>query len=293
MSAASQRDGAGGRWRYLAVGHVTIDILPGGERRPGGTVLYSALQAARLGLDARIVTRGAPAEIEALLEPFARELAVSIQPAAETTTFATEGSGKERRQRVLAWAGPIAVAALPAAEILHLAPVAAELAGEAPGAWCFVGMTPQGFARCWRGVGGEIEGCEADPAHVGMAGRCDAIVLSQSERADCSSLIDRGIGAGAAVAVTAGPGATELLVAGEAREEMSFEPIAAPADDLGAGDVYAAAFFTRLAAGEDAARAARFAHAAAELRMQGAGAGAIAAAARIEARVSRLAPRRL
>ena len=35
---------------YVTVGHVTIDVLPDGERRPGGTAFYSALQAARLGL---------------------------------------------------------------------------------------------------------------------------------------------------------------------------------------------------------------------------------------------------
>jgi sugar/nucleoside kinase (ribokinase family) len=46
---------------------VTIDVLPGGERRPGGTALYSALQAARLGLDATIVTRGREQELRELL----------------------------------------------------------------------------------------------------------------------------------------------------------------------------------------------------------------------------------
>ena len=46
---------------YVAVGHVTIDVLADGRRRPGGTALYSALQAARLGLardDRNARTRG-------------------------------------------------------------------------------------------------------------------------------------------------------------------------------------------------------------------------------------------
>src|SRR6202000_3354615 len=66
---------------YLAVGHVTVDVLDDGERRPGGTALYSALQAARLGLKAAILTRGEEHELRGLLEPFADELEVLIQSA--------------------------------------------------------------------------------------------------------------------------------------------------------------------------------------------------------------------
>ena len=43
---------------YTTVGHVTIDVLDDGSRRAGGTAFYSALQAARLGRRALIVTRG-------------------------------------------------------------------------------------------------------------------------------------------------------------------------------------------------------------------------------------------
>jgi len=42
----------GARFDYTAVGHVTIDVMPDGSRRPGGGAFYAALQAARLG-DAR------------------------------------------------------------------------------------------------------------------------------------------------------------------------------------------------------------------------------------------------
>jgi sugar/nucleoside kinase (ribokinase family) len=281
-----------GRPRYLAVGHVTVDVLPGDERRAGGTALYSAVQAARLGLEATIVTRGRAAELEPLLAPFAGELELIVQPATATTTLATAGEGEQRRQRVLDWAGPIDLARLPGAEILHLAPVAAELSGAARGGWPFVGITPQGLARRWDGPGGEIFLESVGPGSAMLAGRCDAVVLSDRERAACAALLERAIAAGATVAVTAGAGATELLGRGGADEMLEFEPIAAPADDLGAGDVFAAAFFASLAAGDGRAEAARTAHAAAELRMLGIGPGAIAHAAEIRARAKQLAARR-
>jgi sugar/nucleoside kinase (ribokinase family) len=276
--------------RYLAVGHVTVDVLETGERRPGGTVLYSALQAARLGLAATVLTRGRPDELAELLGSLAGEVELVVQPAPETTTLATTGAGAQRRQRLLAWAGPIELDALPQAELLHLAPVAAELAGEITGEWGFVGLTPQGLARRWMGPGEPIEAGIADPAAVASAGRCDAVVLSEQEQVGCEALIAQALAGGATVAVTAGPGATTLLLAGGERREMAVEPVEAPVDDLGAGDVYAAAFFVSLAEGEQAPAAARLASIAAALRMHGVGPQAIAHRTAIQERASALSP---
>jgi sugar/nucleoside kinase (ribokinase family) len=271
---------------YVAVGHMTVDVLADGERRPGGTALYSALQASRLGLPATILTRGDEREIRALLEPFADELEILIQPAPETTTFATTGAGADRRQRILAWAGPIDISDLPSGSILHLAPVAAELAGAPPAGREFVGLTPQGMVRHWQTLGAEVEARAPRPADLALAEVCDAIVLSDQERSACETLIDRARSAGATVAITAGPGATEILLPSGGPLELSLEPIEDPADDLGAGDVYAAAFFTMLAIGLPAVEAGRLAGAAAALRMLGPGPGAIARRPEIEARAA-------
>ncbi len=272
--------------RYLTVGHVTADVLPGGERRPGGTALYSALQAARLGLRATILTRGEPGEIAALLEPFAAELEVIVQPAPATTTLATEGSGAGRRQRLLAWAGPIAIEELPAAEILHLAPVAAELEGPPAGDWPFVGLTPQGLARGWQSSGGDVLAVDPGPSRVAIAAICSAIVLSELERPSCEALVEAGLRAGATVAVTAGAACTSILREGAVTLELDVDQIAEPADDLGAGDVYAAVFFVALAAGITPAEAARRASTGAALRMLGVGPAAIATAEAIDARAA-------
>ena len=118
---------------YTAVGHVTIDVLADGSRRPGGGAFYSGLQAARLGQRTLVVTRGVPGEIEALLAPFASELTLHIVPAPRTTTL--ESNAGARAQRLLAWAGPIEAPRELDTEILHLAPVARECVTILKGNW--------------------------------------------------------------------------------------------------------------------------------------------------------------
>jgi len=282
---------------YTTVGHVTIDVLADGTRRAGGSAFYSALQAARLGKRTRIVTQGVRGEIEALLEPYRDELQLCVLSAASTTTLLTRGSGAARSQRVLAWAGPIAHP--PAleldTEILHLAPVARELSGAwATDAWAgsrrparFVGLTPQGLARAWSdgdGVG-QIEQAPPDADAERLARRCHAIVLSDYERGRCARVIASASAAGALVAVTAGGEPTTILLPGGQSLTLDVAPLQQPRDDLGAGDVFAAAFFIALSDGRTPREAGEFANAAAAVRMRGEGARAIGGRAEIEARL--------
>jgi hypothetical protein len=269
---------------YTTIGHVTIDVLEDRSRQVGGTAFYSALQAARLGLRALILTQGVPAEIEEMLEPYSGELQLKVLPALETTTLQTVGSGPARSQRVLAWAGPVVQRLRVETSILHLAPVARETPARWHGPAAFVGLTPQGLVRDWPEQGGEIR----QLAHVDggeLAGECDAIVMSQHERASCARLIDGALAASAVVAVTAEARPTTILMPGGETVALGVPPVVDPADDLGAGDVFAAAFFVALADGQAAPEAARLANAAAAVRMQGSGPGAIGERAAIEARL--------
>jgi 1D-myo-inositol 3-kinase len=311
-SSHERRWGAGRalRFDYTTVGHVTIDVLEDGSRRAGGAAFYSALQAARLGLRTLIVTRGVAAEIEALLEPFAGELELRVDAAKETTTLATSGSGVAREQRVLAWAGRMPDGLdldldLDTA-ILHLAPVARETPARWRGDAAFLGLTPQGLVRRWSGPGGRVslaapaaapatspaprraagEG-DGEPSAelLALASRCDAIVVSEQERASCAGMIAAAVAGGGVVAVTDGAAPTTVIEAG-ATLELEVPPVAAPLDDLGAGDVFAAAFFIALADGSGLREAAVLAKAAAAVRMQGYGAGAIGHRAAIEERAA-------
>jgi 1D-myo-inositol 3-kinase len=271
---------------YTTVGHVTIDVLEDGSRRAGGAAFYSALQAARLGQRSLIITRGVAQEIEEAIEPYREELALRILPARHTTTLRTLGSGSTRAQQVLAWAGPIDADLALDTSILHLAPVARESPSDWHGLVGFTGLTPQGLVREWSAPGAVIELAPPTPAAASVAERCQAIVVSERERAACAGMIDAAGAAGAVVAVTAGARPTTLLVPGGASVELDVPAIADPLDDLGAGDVFAAAFFIELAAGRAALEAAAFANAAAAVRVDGLGAGAIGRREEIEARLA-------
>jgi sugar/nucleoside kinase (ribokinase family) len=268
---------------YATVGHVTIDTFEDGSTRAGGTALYSALQAARLGLRALIVTQGAPAQLEPLLAPHRDELTVEIVPAPHTTTLLTSGSDGGRRQRVLAWAGAMPDDLDARASILHLAPIARECPASWRGQPRFVGMTPQGLARSWSDADAEIVLRPPGAAAEALARRCDAIVLSATERDSCAGLVAGASAGGAPVAVTAGAQLGSLVLPGGETVALAPYSVERPVDDIGAGDVFAAAFFVALAEGRGAVQAASFAGAAAAVRIQGTGAEAIGTRAAVEA----------
>jgi sugar/nucleoside kinase (ribokinase family) len=273
------------RYDYATVGHVTLDLIedrPGGTvTQPGGGAFYSALQATRLGLRTLIVTQGVPAQIEELLAPYATELDLRVIPAPHTTTLATTGSGLARSQRVLAWAGPIAETRDLDSSILHLAAVARETPTTWSGEAGFVGLTPQGLLREWQ-EDQTTSLVALDPSTV--PSRFDAAVIGERERACGDALFEMARRSGATVAVTAGARPTSVYPTGEEPVVQAVVPSASAArDDLGAGDVFAAAFFVALHEGMSPAEAAAFGNAAAALRVTAVGAKAIARRAEIEA----------
>jgi sugar/nucleoside kinase (ribokinase family) len=301
------------RYEYIAVGHVTRDVVEdragGGRSQPGGGAFYSALQAARLGLRTLIVTKGAPQEIEALLEPFSDELDLRIIPAEHTTTLSTHGVGAKRSQRLLAWAGPMLEPLTLNAEILHLAPVARETPLHWQGKPDFLGITPQGLVRRWEkredvplvqldaasllgdipltpttdiALPGDISPVELDPAS--LPEHFDAAVISEHECRSCRTLFATARARGAYVAVTAGSRPATVHMpdsVGATVVQTALPQPVMPRDDLGAGDVFAAAFFIALAEGRSPLEAATFGNAAAAIRITGVGPSAIAARAAI------------
>jgi sugar/nucleoside kinase (ribokinase family) len=241
---------------------------------------------------ASIVTQGVRGEIERLLAPYRDELDVCVIEAPATTTLVTRGQGSDRRQWVDRWAGPIerlpaaATELLKGAAIVHLAPVARETRShDLPMQGAFLGLTPQGLVRTW-GEDGRIAAAPLDPR--ALPPRLDAVVLSEAERASCAPLFasDRPPGL---IAVTAGAGPTELRLPDGQTAAVSPLHVECPREDLGAGDVFAAAFFVELWRGSPAPLAARYAAAAAALRVRGLGPGAVAGSEEIARALS--APR--
>jgi sugar/nucleoside kinase (ribokinase family) len=270
---------------YLTVGHVTHDAIEqpasGTIHQPGGSAFYSALQAARLGLSTLIVTQGIPGEIEALLEPYLGELELHVIPADHTTLLSTRGCGAKRSQRVLAWAGPIVDPPELDTEVLHLAPVARETPTAWNGRAALVGVTPQGLIRRW-GRDGRVSLVPLDS--TALPYHFDAAAIGEQEQESCQALFEAAREQGAPVAVTAGPRPTTVrLPAGGAAAPTAVVPLPDVCDDLGAGDVFAAAFFVALSEGRTPLDAAAFGNAAATVRIAGVGPGAIGNRAQIEA----------
>jgi sugar/nucleoside kinase (ribokinase family) len=267
------------RFDYTTVGHVTADVMADGSHRPGGSAFYSALQAARLGRRALILTRGVRSEVEQLLAPYAGELALELDDAPCTTALQTSGKGRARSQRVLAWAGPIAPEARVDSAVLHLAPVARETPSSWQGKAGFVGLTPQGLLRTWSSRQEAVVLRALEPSQ--LPEHLDAAVLSAPERPFCTALLD----GRAVVAVTDEAEPTELLVPDREPLMLEVPPVQRLVDDMGAGDVFAAALFIALADGEDARAATAFANAAAAVRLSGIGPDAVGDRAAIEARL--------
>jgi pfkB family carbohydrate kinase len=277
----------------VTVGHVTVDVIAAdASRRPGGGAFYSALQAARLGLRTLILTQGSAPEIEALLEPYSDELELCVIPAPATTTLLTSWPGGRRTQQVLAWAGPIAGTIAVDTQILHFAPVVREIPAAWRGRADFVGLTPQGLVRKWD-QGGAASGTIVPAPLPGDRGSlevllphgCSAVVISEQERVACTPLLDAAADIGAVIAITAGPGATSVQTPAGECTRVQAPAVAEPRDELGAGDVFAAAFFVALHEGLPPELAAAFAGAAAAIRIEGSGADAIGDRSAIEARL--------
>lgn len=273
---------------YLALGHVTLDLQPDDTIEPGGTVLYGAIQAARLGLRSKVISAGNPAELEAPLRPFRHEIEIELLPSPVTTTFTNRGIGGARRQVVNAWAGRMNVSArggqLPPARIVHLGPVAQEIDPNAlpplP-ASTLLGVTPQGWLREW-GPDGAVHRVELRLPPE-LVARIDVLVLSENECQHAATAIAGVLAHGGIVAVTLGEHGCDVHV-GTRTWRVPAGPVDL-VDDTGAGDVFAAAFLVFRAGGLDPLSAARAANAAAGFSIEALGVTGIAHRARLATRL--------
>ncbi|HEU5320994.1 MAG TPA: hypothetical protein VFX28_09335, partial [Methylomirabilota bacterium] len=112
---------------FVAVGHVTLDRF-GDAVRPGGSALYAAVVADRLGLSAGILTSHGD---DFPLGQVPSRIEVVSVPAARTTAFEHRRADAGRALRVTAAAAPLTAADLPDdwkdAPVVLLAPVLGEV----------------------------------------------------------------------------------------------------------------------------------------------------------------------
>ena len=245
--------------RLLAVGHVTRDEIPGGDRL-GGSAAYATLCASRLGWHAAALTAAGP-EFEAPDE--LRGVEAFVQRSRETTRFRNIYPADGHRQQVqLGRADDIAPALAPHGwrdpEALLLAPVAAEIpAGTALEFSAAVsGACGQGWLRAVDERNGTVS-ARAWPDPAADLEGVDVVFLSYEDVAGDVERARALLANVPLVVLTHGREGAEIHTRdGVVRARGLPRP---EVDPTGAGDVFAAAFLIGYHETRDAVEAAGFA----------------------------------
>jgi len=267
---------------YVVVGHCALDRQRDGSFLPGGTALYAALTASRLGMRVGVLTAGVPDTLIEALRPYRGAFDLMIVPAKATTTFENIATPTGRKQLLHAWAGVIPSGALPVAwqgaTVLHLGPIADELP---PTAWAntldhfaWPVATPQGWLRRWDALPSPVRHVPLTLPDM-LRARLRVAVISSEETSVAEAFV-RDIALHGLGVITRGMDGAELLTHNAQMHVSAFPQMVR--DETGAGDVFAAALFVGLARGAPPVEAARMACAAAALSIAGLGPDAIPSA---------------
>lgn len=275
------------RTPFLAIGHTARDEFPDGRWRLGGSALYGAATAAKLGADVTLVTRAGPKEQDAL-ETLCGELGVRLRllPSAVTTTFGFtyDGAG-HRTLRLLAKAAPITRREVgrgggPPKAVL-LASIARELDASLFAPWSGAKrvLAAQGMLRSFAKDGTVSSAPWRD--YATLLPKVDAVVVSEEDHAEDSAWLPY-----TAVVVTRAERGSELHAGGTTTHVRAFG-VREVVDQTGAGDAFAASLALSLAEGQGLVEAATFASAAASFAVEGLGMSRLADRARVRERMGR------
>jgi hypothetical protein len=242
---------------YLIIGHLTRDLTAAGPRI-GGTAAYASLTAHALGLKVGIVTSwGAEIPLGKLIH-----IPVISYPAESSTTFENIYTEKGRIQVLHSVAPHLDFHLIPEpwrqAPIVHLGPVAQEVE---PGLVRYfsnslVGVTPQGWMRAWDSQG-HVHPTEW-PESTYILQNSGAAVLSIDDVQGDESRIEEMASAARILVVTEGAAGARVYWNGDVHRFRP--PVEVEIDSTGAGDIFAASFFTRLYLTRDPWESARFAN---------------------------------
>lgn len=241
---------------YLIIGHLTCDQTPAGYQL-GGTAAYAGLMAHALGLRVGIVTAwGGELDLNQL-----DGIQIVNTPTESSTIIENISTADGRQQYIHKVASNLHLGRVPevwlSAPIVHLGPVVQEvdpaLVRNFPDA--LLCLTPQGWLRTWDRDG--LVFTTEWPEATFMLDRSDASVVSIDDLDGDENRIEELAIASRVLAVTEAEKGTRLYWSGDVRRFHS--PEMALVNDTGAGDIFAAAFFTRLHTTRDPWTAARFA----------------------------------
>ncbi|MCG8353567.1 MAG: PfkB family carbohydrate kinase [Chloroflexales bacterium] len=257
---------------YLVIGHITRDLLPSQQTASGGTVLYAATTAHRLGFRSAVFTAADNC-------PDTMPFAVNCLSSPVTSTFENRYHNGTREQIVHTIATPLDLDYLPqawrTASVVHLGPILHECQLDIVNAFpnALIGVTPQGWMRRWnRRLPSAIQRIRWQPDSA-LLQRINLLVLSIEDVGGDESLVVNYAQDCRLVALTRGVNGLTLY-----REGVSQDIPAAPAtevDPTGAGDVFAAAMLVSLYETGNAVQAAHFAAKVAARSVEGFGVDAV------------------
>ena len=273
----------------LAIGHVARDEFEGESTwRLGGTALYAAATAARLGTPTALVTRVGPTEKPALEERCA-QLGITLRalPSSATTTFGFRYVEGRRFMRLKARAKGISPDDVPAewqaARAAVLGSIAHELDRSLFGSTSKAAtvLVAQGYLREWS-ADGAIRPRSWDDADE-IVPLVSAVVLSEDDVAGDLGAPRRWARNGRVYVTLAERG---VLVLDRGSETIiPGYPVERVVDPTGAGDAFAAGLAIALADGRAPGECARFANAVASFAVEGVGMESLADRARVDARM--------
>jgi len=254
---------------FLVIGHVTRDLqplVPGPKDQGedgytiGGTVTFASLTARNLGQRTAVVTRAAP---DLDFDPLYQGIEVLRLPSPVTTTFqnlySTDGT---RTQFIRAVAGHIRAEDIPPAwreaKIVLLGPLADELEGNIVKIFphSLIGVTPQGWMRCWDGEGRVFPKQWDGAAEVLTYAK--VVIFSEKDVERDENVIRAYARMADILVITSGPRGATVYHRGEIRHLPAFETV--EIDPTGAGDVFAAAYLIELERSGDPYGAGHFAN---------------------------------
>ncbi len=264
----------------LIAGHIVKDLLPGGWRAGGGA-LYASAQARALGLSTGVVT-ACGSDIEPTFELSGVEWHVVLSP--ETTTFENTYVDGVRTQRLPAHGRELTLEDIPTAwfdaAIVLLTPVFHDVAPSLPRQLVqpgrIVGLGAQGWLR--RLDGDRVLSGVVEPRPEWLYG--DVVFVSDEDVSDPEAVSVWREQVPVVVLTLGRRGCIVWDHSGRHELPALYSQEVGP---TGAGDVFAAAFLVRYHETHDALTSARFAAAAAALKVRSAGLQGIAGRAQIEA----------
>jgi sugar/nucleoside kinase (ribokinase family) len=241
---------------YLIIGHITQDLTPHGPML-GGTVSYASLTAKAMGLRVGIVTSSAPDLTLKELEG----IPISSYPSEYTSTFENIYTPDGRIQYIHHRAATITANMVPetwrSAPIVHLGPVDQEIDHGLLRIFphSIIGLTLQGWLRDWDKQG-KIHLSDW-PESSFVLQNAHIAVLSLEDVEGDERRIEEMLSSMHILVVTEGKAGARVYWNGDMRRFSP--PQVYKGDATGAGDIFAAAFFTRYYQTRDPWEAAHFA----------------------------------